>query len=136
MLAGDSLQWTSAIAEPVSLQGQTANVGPLIVDDKLLQALEADIMPAGLEEQEHKAVAEDSRAEKTYNYEATTVRTLLLTSCAIQPTQQGIQSTPSVPTLVHCLSLCSFDQCSQGQSALLVGWSEQRHHLQLRSDAP
>ncbi|GAV09397.1 hypothetical protein RvY_18944 [Ramazzottius varieornatus] len=88
-LAGESLRSTSAIAEPVSLHVQTANVGPIIVDDKLLQALEADIMPAGLEEQEHKAVTEQSRVEKTYNYEATTVRTLLLTSCAIHPTQQG-----------------------------------------------
>ena len=81
----------AAIAEPVSLNGYTENGGPLIVDEQLMQALEADVMPPGLEEEVKHAV-EEAKVERTYNYEATTVRTLLLTTCAIHPTQSNCMS--------------------------------------------
>ena len=60
-------------------KGETAAVGSLIVDEVLLESLEKDVMPAGLESEEEEKVEEAAvKIEKVYHYEATTVRTLLL----------------------------------------------------------
>ncbi|OQV22688.1 Lethal(2) giant larvae protein-like protein 2 [Hypsibius exemplaris] len=50
--------------------------GPIIVDEAILQALEKDIMPPGLEEEQAAAAEAVTKPEKVYNYEGTTVRTL------------------------------------------------------------